>query len=146
MEALPPCPHKGGFAPFEPPLRAEPLEPFRVKKGGRLSLCKIPERPPFLTLKNGFQRLAFGEGPGSTAPWWGGGGKAPILAPSALWCMVFAIECEQWGVECRAAVAEDAPTGAGMGDFVEVEGGEQGGFVGSVGFGDFGTGMVGDEG
>jgi hypothetical protein len=60
--------------------------------------------------------------------------------------MGFAIQCEQGCVECRAAVAENAPAIAGMGDGIEVEGSGEDGLIGSVGFSDFRTCMVGDEG
>jgi hypothetical protein len=60
---------QGGFAPLDPPLRAQPLEPLRLRNDGRHWRFKIPERPSFRSLKNGFLRLALGGVPRGRAPW-----------------------------------------------------------------------------
>jgi hypothetical protein len=57
-----------GLCPPGPPTKGAPLEPLRLRNDGRLRLITVPERPSFLSLKNGFLRRALGGGSRGQSP------------------------------------------------------------------------------
>jgi len=81
---LRPIPHEGGFAPLNPPPKAQPLESFfkGLGEGGRLLPLQRPYRDaPLLPNLKGSKGCALSGGQGGKAPLRGHGGEAPITAP-----------------------------------------------------------------
>jgi hypothetical protein len=81
---LRPIPHEGGFAPLNPPPKAEPLESINkvFEEGGDyLPLIRMQRDAPLLKNLNGSKGCALSGGQGGKAPLWGHGGEAPIAAP-----------------------------------------------------------------